>query len=145
MARSLVLAAWCVLLSGCSEQGASGPAARSDDALDVYEAVFRFRLQKQPADVEAYLSVEDKDPPAELLKRLRQDWPNLKPASEEPKAKGRRVYAEGLKWEGGGKAVLKAGYWFPTKFASQGYFADHHVVRDKGQWAVEKVTNETSS
>jgi hypothetical protein len=145
MARCLVLAALCALAAGCFGPGASAPAARPDEAIDVYEAVFRYRLQQQPADAEAYLSVDGQDPPAELLRRLRQDWPNLKPASEEPRDKGRRVYAEGLRWEGRDAAVMKAGYWFPTKAAGQGYFADHHVTRDQGRWVVAKVTNETSS
>ena len=150
MSRCLVLAA-CLLGAGCSGPvggGAppappeGGPAA--DDSLDVYETVFRYRLKQYKADVTAYLSVDGKDPPAELLKRLRKDWPNLKPVSEEPKEKALRVYAKNLKWEQG-TAVLKAGYWFPTKFAGEGYFADHHVVSNQGKWVVEKLTNETSS
>jgi hypothetical protein len=151
VSRCLVLAA-CLLGAGCSEPSGGGPGAPPDggpapaaeDSLDVYETVFRYRLQKYDAKVTAYLSVDGKDPPAELLTRLRKDWPNLKPTSEEPKEKGLSVYAKGLKWQQG-EAVLKAGYWFPTKFAGEGYFADHHVVREKGKWVVEKLTNETMS
>jgi hypothetical protein len=148
MARYLLIALSCLLGAGCFQQAGNGPGAQSEDDLDVYEAVFRYRLEKlpadtKPADVKAYLSVDGKDPPAELLKRLRQDCPNLKPASEEDK--GFRVYVEGIKWGARGAAELKAGYWFPTKFAGEGYFADHHIIRDKGRWVVEKVTNETSS
>jgi hypothetical protein len=144
MARSLVLAAF-VLAAGCIERSGNGPGASPEDALDVYEAAFRYRLEKHPADVKAYLSVDGKDPPEELLKRLRKDWPNLKPGSEEPKEKGLQVYVEGLKWGARDTAELKAGYWFPTRFAGEGYFADHHLIREKGRWVVEKVTNETSS
>ena len=135
----------CVLVAGCSRPGDGDSGARSAEALDVYEAVFRFRLQKQPADVKAYLSVDGKDPPAELLRRLRKDWPNLEPASEEPAEKGYRLYAEAIRWEGRDRAVLKGGYWFPTKFAGEGWFADHHVIRDRGRWVVEKVTDVTMS
>jgi hypothetical protein len=145
MGHYLVLAASCILAVGCFEQEGNGPATRPDDDLDVYEAVFRYRLREKPADFKAYLSVEGKDPPAALLKRLVKDWPNLKPASEEPKEKGHRLYAEGLKRGARGEAELKAGYWFPTRFAGEGYFADHHLVREKGKWVVKKVTNETSS
>jgi hypothetical protein len=145
MARLLVLAAACLLAVGCAKQAGNGPAAQTNDAVEVYETVFRYRLQKQPADVKAYLSVDGNDPPAELLKRLGKDWPNLMALSTEPKEKGLRVYVEGLKWGAPGAAELQAGYWFPTKFAGEGYSANHHVIREKGRWIVEKVTNETSS
>jgi hypothetical protein len=150
MARYLVLVTSCLFAVSCAKQASNGPAAQSEDAFDVYEAVFRYRLQKhlgdvKPADVKVYLSVDGKDPPAELLQRLRKDWPNLKPVSEEPKEKGYLLYVEGLKWGTRDAVDLKAGYWFPTKVAGQGYFADHHVIREKGRWVVDKVTNETSS
>jgi hypothetical protein len=145
MWRSLVAAAWCVVAAGCFQTGAGGTATRPEDALDVYEAVFRYRLEKLPADVEAYLSVDGKDPPASLLMRLRKDWPKLRPVSEEPKRKGYRVYAEAVRWEGRGAAVVRAGYWFPTRYAGEGRFADHHVARENGRWVVTGVTNEVSS
>src|SRR5439155_14860676 len=109
MSRCLVFA--CLLALGCSDRSGGGPAARPGDALDVYEAVFRYRLQQYPADVRAYLSVDGEDVPADLLARLRRDWPNLEPASKEPKEKGRRVYVEGLRWINQDTAELKAGYW----------------------------------
>ncbi len=145
MGRSLVFATAFLLAAGCSQRASRGPAVREGDPLEVYEAVFRYRLAKRPADLRAYLSVEGKDPPADLLSRLRQDWPNLKPASEEPKEKGPHVYVEGLNWVDGDTAVLKAGHWSPSKFGGEGYFADHRVVRDKGRWVVESVANETMS
>jgi hypothetical protein len=151
MAHHLVFAAVCLLAAGCAEQAGNGQATQTDNALDVYETVFRYHLQKQqngdlkPADVVAYLSLDGKDPPAELLIRLRKDWPNLKPVSEELKEKGLRVYVYGLIWGVRDAAELKAGYWLPTKYAGEGYFADHHVIREKGVWVVEKVTNETTS
>jgi hypothetical protein len=165
MARPLLLI-YFLLALGCADQAGNGradksgpadgrpadgrPADKSADALDVYEATFRYRLQKQPgdvkpADVVAYLSVDGKDPAAELLKRLRKDWPKLQPVSAEPKERGLRLHVEGLKWGTQGTAELNAGYWFPTKFAGEGYFADHHLIRDKGRWVVTRVTNETSS
>jgi hypothetical protein len=153
MARYLVLVMSCLVAVGCGAQPINGPTGKpgdhSGDDVDVYEAVFRYRLQKQfanqkPADVNVYLAVDGQDPPAELLKRLRKDWPNLQPASEDPKEEGYRVYVTNLKWGGSG-AEVKAGYWFPTKFAGEGYFADHHVIRENGRWVVEKLTNETSS
>ena len=150
MARFIILTA-CLLAAGCMGQGdgapgaAPGGGAAPANALDVYEAAFRHDLQKQPANVTAYLSVDDKDPPAELLKKLRKDWPNLKPVSEEPKEKGLRIYVEDLKWEGGNSAVLKVGHWFPTKFAGEGAFADHHFTLDNGRWVVTQVTNRVSS
>ena len=133
--RCLVLTA-CLLAAGC---GKPALAPR-----DVFEAVFRHRLQKYAPDVTAYLSVDGKDPPAELLDRLREDWPNLKPASEDPKRMGLHVYASDLRWVGVA-AVTKAGYWFRTEFAGEGYFADHHVVLNGGRWVVEKATSETIS
>jgi hypothetical protein len=140
MWRGLVFAITGLVLAGCSNRPAEG-----DDTLAVYEAVFRYRLEKQPADVRAYLAVDGQDPPLELLNRLRRDWPNLKPASEEPKEKGLQVYVQGLAWINRDTAELQAGHWFPTKFAGEGYFGDHHVVRKGGRWVVEKVTNETMS
>lgn len=143
MRRLLGLLVIGLFAVGCS----GGPAAQQDDDLAVYEAVFRYRLEKQHGggEVTAYLAVDGKDPPAELLKRLRADWPNLKPASEEPKEKGLRLYVEGLQRGPGDTATVKAGYWFPTRFAGEGYFADHHVIRSGGRRVVEKVTGETMS
>ncbi|HWG42354.1 MAG TPA: hypothetical protein VN688_06160 [Gemmataceae bacterium] len=145
MWRSLVFALTCLILAGCSNQPGNNSSAQSGDALDVYEAVFRYRLQKYPADVRAYLAVDGQDVSEELLGRLRRDWPNLKPASEEPKEKGLRVYVEKLKWVNRSTAELHAGWWSPSKFAGDGYSGDHRVVRDGRQWRVEKVTNEIMS
>jgi hypothetical protein len=142
MRRCLLLAS-CLLVTGCSL--GSAPAARPTDTVDVYEAVFRYRLKDRAANLEAYLAIDGKDPPAELLTRLRRDWPNLKPVSEEPKEKGHRVYVENLKLIGQDKAEAHAGYWFPTKFAGQGNSADHHIVREGERWVVQKVSNEISS
>jgi hypothetical protein len=111
----------------------------------MYEAVYRHHLKKHPADVRAYLSVDGKDPPAELLTRLRREFPNLKPISDEPKEKGLRLQVEDLKWINKDEAEVHAGYWFPTKFAGEGYYGDHHLVRQKGRWVVEKVANEVMS
>jgi hypothetical protein len=131
-------------VAGCSGSSGGDSLAPPRHKLDVYEAVFRYQLRKRPRDVSAYLSVDGGDAPAELLRRLRKDWPNLKPASEEPKEKGLQLYVKDLKWNGD-VAVLRGGYWFPTKFAGQGYFADHRVVWKDGQWVVAGVTNETMS
>ena len=145
MRRTIACGLLGLALAGCS--GSSGERAPSPprDPLDVYEAVFRYRLRNKPRDVTAYLKVDGGDVPAELLQRLRRDWPNLKPASEEPKEKGLRLYVKGLKWTGDGAAEVRAGYWFPTKFAGQGYFADHRVEWKDGRWVVAGVSNETMS
>jgi hypothetical protein len=145
MTRFLILAPLVLLVAGCFKQAGSGPPAQAADPLDVDEAAFRYRLQQYSADVIAYLSIDDQDPPAELLKRLRKDWSNLKPASEEPKEKGLRIYAKGLEWQGRDTAKLHVGYWFPTRFAGEGGSADYHLLRENGVWQVNKVTNQTSS
>jgi hypothetical protein len=162
MSRLLWLLVPCLFSAGCTcapaggNSGgpaggtAAGPSgggqtAQTDETLDVYEAVFRYRLKNRPADTVAYLEVKGKDLPAELLQRLRKDWPNLKPATEQPKNEGLRVYLEDLKWGRAGTAEVRAGHYFPTQFGHQGYFADHHLIRDKGRWVVERLTNETSS
>jgi len=98
MWRTIALGLGCLGLTGCSGPsggGGDGPAP-AKDPLDVYEAVFRYRLQNHPRDVRAYLSVDGRDLPADLLRRLRRDWPNLAPASEEPKEKGLRLYVSEL-------------------------------------------------
>ena len=145
MGRMIACGLLGLAVAGCSGSSGGGSSALATDPLDVSEAVFRYHLRKRPRDVSAYLSVDGKDIPAELLRRLQRDWPNLKPASEEPKEKGLRLYVKNLKWSGGDTAELHAGYWFPTKFAGQGYFADHRVVRKEGRWVVASVTNETMS
>jgi len=145
MRRSILVAALGLLAAGCSEPGDRGPADRAEDAGAVYEAVFRYHLQKLPTPVRAYLTVDGQDPPADLLKRLRRDWPNLQPASAEPKEKGLRVYVKSLKWIDQDTAEMNAGHWFPTKYAGEGYFGDHRVVRHGERWVVEEVTNEVMS
>jgi hypothetical protein len=158
MARILWLAVPCLLLAGCScapgngpSGGTSpgptggGPGTQAGDTLDIYEAVFRYRLEKRPADAVAYLEVAGKDAPAELLKRLRKDWPNLKPISDKPKDGGLRIYAEDIKWTRDIAAVVRAGHSFSTLSGSEGAFADHHLEREMGKWVVKRLTNETSS
>ncbi len=135
----------CLVVTGCSERTGGDLASRAADALDVYETVFRYQLKNSPADARAYLSVDGQDPSPDLLTRLLRDWPNLKPISEEPKEKGRHVSVKGLKWINRDAAELRAGYWFPTKFAGEGHFADYHVVRQGKQWVVQKVANEIMS
>ena len=56
-----------------------------------------------------------------------------------------RLHVNNLKWLGGGAAEVRAGYWFPTKFAGEGYFADHRLAWKDGQWVVASATNETMS
>ncbi|HYT94224.1 MAG TPA: hypothetical protein VEL76_36245, partial [Gemmataceae bacterium] len=144
MGRVVALAVGCLVAIGC-EGSDGGSAASKQDPLEVYETVFRYRLQKHPREVSAYLTVDGKDIPASVLGRLRKDWPNLKAISEEPKERGLRIYVNKLKWIDTSTAEVEAGYWFPTKFAGEGYFGDHHVVRRDGRWVVAKITNETSS
>ena len=147
MWRTIALGLVCLGLTGCSgPSGGGGDApAPPKDPLDVYEAVFRYRLKNHPRDVRGYLSVDGRDLPADLLRRLRRDWPNLAPASEEPKEKGLRLSVSELKWIDANTAEVHAGYWFPTKFAGEGYFADHRVVKKDGQWVVASVSNEVMS
>jgi hypothetical protein len=150
MVRCIVMVCASMLAAGCLEPAAQNQGDRAKDTLDVQEAVFRFRLPKTPAgmkpeDLRAYLAVDGKDPPAELMKRLQKDFPNLEPVSEEPKEKGLRIYVEGLKFAGNARAEVKAGYSMSTRLAPEGHFANHHLMRDKGRWIVEKVTNETRS
>lgn len=151
MRRVILLSALCLGVLGCGAPAGAppapaggGPAAGTQDAAGVYEAAFRYRLAKQPKDVEAFLSVDDKDAPAELLEKLRKDWPNLKPRSATPKEKGLWIYVNNLTWSHGG-AEVEAGYWFPTKFAGQGYSGKHHLMHKGGQWQVERVTDEVMS
>src|SRR5262249_10309623 len=82
MRRSLLAAVACLGARGGWKGRGGGLSAQSGAALGVYEAVFRSPLEKPPADVGAFLAVDSRAPPAELLSRLRRDWPNLKPASE---------------------------------------------------------------
>ena len=142
MVRQLVLVAFCLFAASCSWPTAGVPSTPTPDASGAYECVLRYQLGKQPADVKAFISVDGKDPSAELLTRLRKEWPNLRPMSEDPRQEGLRVYVEVPRWNEG-KAVLKAGYWFPTGFGTEAYFADHHVIQENGQWVVKEVTNET--
>ncbi len=145
MWRTIAFGLVCLGVTGCSGSSGGDAPAPSKDPLDVYEAVFRYRLQNHPRDVRAYLSVDGRDLPADLLRRLRRNWPNLAPASEEPKEKGLRLYVEELKWIDESTAELRAGSWFPTKYAGEGDFADYRVVKKNGQWVVASVTNETMS
>ena len=93
----------------------------------------------------AYLAIAGADPSEDLLTRLRKDWPNVAPASEEPKEKGLRLHAEKLTWIDRNNAELESGYWFPTKFAGEGYSAKYRVSREGGRWVVQKSTNEVMS
>jgi hypothetical protein len=147
MWRCVQVAAAGLLIAGCwnGPGGGPGPAAQSGDPADVYEAVFRHLLQKHPADVPAFVSVDGQDPPADLLNRLRRDWPNLKPVSDEPKVNGYVVYVEKLMWDGRDAAELRAGHRYNTRVAPDVYFGDHRVVREGGRWVVKSVTNETMS
>ena len=128
------------LLAGCNRS-----SNRGGDTVDVYEAIFRHSLKAYPADAVAYLAVDSGDVPADVLARLRDDKPNLQPASAEPKAKGLRVYADGLRWLDRDTAEVSTGYWFPTEHSGEGRFADYQVVRQSGRWVMKRVGNETVS
>ena len=138
MCRAISMGILCVVVAGCS--GEKLPP-EPKDPVAVQEAVLRHLLHKQPRDATAYLAVEGKDVSPALLARLRRDWPNLKPVSEEPKEKGLRFSVEAVKWIAPGVAEVHGGYWFPTKFAGEGYFADHRVVWKNGEWVFERVEN----
>jgi hypothetical protein len=152
-----LLVAACLFTAGCSGSSDTDTPASSGGSsgggssfglhgtLDIYEAAFRHQLQKFPCtpDAAAHLSIDGRDIPAELMARLRRDWPNLKQLSEGDKDKVLRVFADNLQREGNDGAVtLKVGYWFPTKYAGQSEFGDHRFVRKGGTWVLESVTNQ---
>ena len=144
MARSLLLLAVSLLAAGCSgcSDAGGGSAGRLDESLAVYEAAFRHQLKDFDRDTTIHLAINDREIPGALLNELRRDWPNLKQASEGEKGKVLVVYAERIEWDGLDAAVVKAGYWMPTKFAGQARFGDHRIVRKSGKWVVESVANE---
>src|SRR5262249_62214151 len=103
MWRTIALGLGCLGLTGSSGPsggGGDGPAP-AKDPLDVYEAVFRYRLQNHPRDVRAYLSVDGRDLPADLLRRLRCRRANLPPAPGG--AKGKRAPRDASARERGGR------------------------------------------
>jgi hypothetical protein len=133
MRRLVLLAASCVLAVGC---GPKGP----EDAAPVYSAVLERELGGAEGEA-AYLFVDGKDPPPELLGRLRERWPELQPGSKAPQGKARRVSVGGLRWIGGDAAEVRGGWSDGTDGAGHLY----RVVRRGGAWVVQSRTTDAVS
>lgn len=142
MRQVLWLVALGLLAASCSRQPDSTGALAE---LAIYEAVFRHKLQGLPAEARLYLSVANQDAPPELLRRLRETWPNLEPASRQPKGTGTTFYAHALTWLDRDTVEVQVGSTRQTKHHPEQEFADFRVVRQGGQWVVEGKTNETTS
>jgi hypothetical protein len=131
----VLLAASCVLAVGCGP-GPEGPG----DAAPVFSAVLELELEGTEGEA-AYLFVDGKDPPPELLGRLREQWPELQPGSKAPEGKARRVSVGGLRWIGGDAAEVRGGWSDGTDGAGHLY----RVVRRGGAWVVRSRTTEAVS
>src|SRR5437016_2810734 len=134
MRRFMGLVVLCFVAAGCG-----GPATR--DAADVYEAVLQHSLPAQGDGNGIYVQVEGADPPAEMLDRLRQQWPALRPASEIPRGKQRLVHVGELKWLGRSAAEVR----YSSSNGMDGVIKRLRVVWSGGQWIVEKTTTEAMS
>ena len=143
MVSRLFLIAACLMVGGCKVPSAPTPSA-ARDPVNVYAAALRYYL-KQASDLQAYVAIEDQDPPAALLDSLRGDWPNLKPASQEPLKAGYLLSLEQLTWIDDDTVELRLRSRLHTKFAPEVYFADYRLIRQGKLWIVEKVFNETMS
>jgi hypothetical protein len=134
MGRIIGFVGLCLAVAGCD----SPPA---QNAGDVYEAVLRQSLLG-PGDGEGvYVHVDGKDPSADLLGRLHQVWPSLRPASETPKGKRHVIHVGELKWIGRSAAEVRGGF----SNGMDGSVQLFRVVWKGGQWTVEKTTTEISS
>jgi hypothetical protein len=131
-------AAVCLVVAGCRSGG-------TNDARQIYVVAIQYRLQKQPIDVTVYVSVDDRDPPDDILIRLRREWPNLKPASQEPEKDGFLITIKSFKWIDKNTAELRMHGRYNSKIAPDHDFADYRVVRRGEQWVVDKVSNITMS
>jgi hypothetical protein len=119
--------------------GCGGPPTR--DASEVYEAVLRQSLLTQGEGKGIYVQVDGGDPPAEMLDRLRQQWPALCPVSQSPKGKRLLVHVGELEWIGRSAAEVRGG----SNNGMDGVIKRFRVVWSGGRWIVEKTTTEATS
>ena len=122
---------------------ATAPAAeRTDDELDVFEAVFRYQFnhnesgaqQKAPA---YFLSIKGKDPDAAFLRRFRGNRPPVAAGSEFEVGDGLKFDVSSLKWLGDDAAEVGGGYYEGNLSSSA---SSYRLVRKDKKWVVEKAT-----
>ena len=119
-------------------------AWRSRQVDDIYAAALRYRFETEfrgVIDREIfYVSVDDKDPDAQLMRQLRGSRPVVRRASEwrNPPGGGRRIGVGHLKWVGNAEAMVSWGTMAGSA-AIWGYQC--RVVRAAGGWRVAEVTH----
>jgi len=110
------------------------------DELDVCEAVFRYQISDMTQTSTYYLSVDDIDPPRELLKRLRSD--NLRMergsffASLGWKTDTVHSMIYGLDRSNNTTFIVHADYVEGNGLSAG---EDYTVIHRNGRWIVEKV------
>ncbi len=134
--RYLASIAAVLLVCGCSEDP---PRDRKSDVDDIYEAVFRHQFKKNhsslKAKAEAYcLAINDKDPPAEFLKRFEGHEPQIRPKSEFKVRESLVFNVHTPKWINDNTVEVSGGYYEDVKSASTNQY---RVVRKGGKWVVE--------
>jgi hypothetical protein len=114
------------------------PRDRGAEAVDVYEAVFRYQFGHNGSGLqeksERYcLSIQDKDPPPAFLDRFRGHKPAVLPGSQFQEGKGVLFRIGSLKWIDDDTAEVLGGYNEGPLSAS---WNRYRVVRKAGRWAV---------
>jgi hypothetical protein len=131
--RAFLLCGLAVLLTGCTEGGEQDPAP-------LYEAVLKHEFPGKGKDEVVFLFIDGKDPAPDLLKRLRQQWPNLQPGSKVPQGQATRIDLGELKTAGDSAELRVA-----VSNGIDGRLLRFWLSRKGGTWVVEKTKLEAQS
>lgn len=113
---------------------------RSAELDDVFEALFRHQFKHNASAMQQnapayFLSIKDKDPSPEFLKRFAGHKPPVKNGTEFEIGKGLKFRIESWKWKSDDELELTGGYYEAGLSASGNRFT---MVRKNGKWIVEK-------
>lgn len=124
-----------------SQTGANGTTDRSAELDDVFEALFRYQFynnvsaEQQQAET-YFLTIKNRNPPSEFLKRFSGHTPPVKNGSEFGIGKGLKFRIDGWEWISDDKINVIGGY-YEDVLSSSG--SCYFLFRKDGKWVVEKA------
>src|SRR5207253_6370011 len=114
--------------------GASAAPMTEPQAAEIYETVIR-DIHKGKGDGDGtYIWVRGKDPTDEVMRRLKEKWPKLRPASAMPEDGYRMDFTEVRRTDAGMDVRFEPWYRGGSSWVI------YHLVRKGDNWQVEGVT-----
>ena len=125
---------------GCSPREEVANPRDESTIADIRETVFRHQFMKNSSAVQQkakayFLSIDGKDPDAEILRRFEGHQPPVRAGSEFKEREGLKFTVGDVKWINNNTVEVSGGYHEHGKSASGNRY---RVARKSGKWRVEK-------